>query len=205
MAVRPQSGGGKGDSCFPTPPLPQTPSHPTWPIHHSCLLWNPVVKTAKADYIRQQITDCTGHSQFYRITDEALHLSSKPKFPSHKPTQELAERLNNFFGSKLCSIREELDSSYSPSQIHLQAQFTCSATPVMDMFDPVNEEELLHIIAASPSKSCLLDPILTWFLKQHVGLLSPVITSIVNASLQTGKFPSAFKGSAGLCTPTSVI
>ena len=126
-----------------------------------------MMKTAKADYIKQQITDCTGHSQFYRIIDEALHLSSKPKFPSHTSAQELAERFNNFFGSKICSIREELDSSHSPSQINVQAQFTRKATPVMDMFDPVNEEELLHIIAASPSKSCSLDPISTRFLKQH--------------------------------------
>ncbi len=61
----------------------------------------------------------------------------------------------------------------------------------LSCLDPATEDEVLKIIISSPSKSCSLDPIPTWFLKEHVHCLLPVLTDIVNSSLQTGTFPSA--------------
>ena len=45
----------------------------------------------------------------------------------------------------------------------------------------------------TPAKSCLLDPIPTWFIKQNVCMFVPVITRIVNCSLNTGTFPDSLK------------
>jgi len=39
------------------------------------------------------------------------------------------------------------------------------------------------------TKSCRLDPIPTWFLKENLDVLLPLLTNIVNKSLITGTFP----------------
>ncbi len=49
------------------------------------------------------------------------------------------------------------------------------------------------IIKDSPSKSCSLDPLPPWLLKQCQDTLLPVITEIVNLSLSTAIFPGNCK------------
>ena len=44
-----------------------------------------------------------------------------------------------------------------------------------------------------PSKSCQLDPLPTWLLKQLKDTLAPVISSLCNCSFQTGVLPAAQK------------
>ena len=50
-----------------------------------------------------------------------------------------------------------------------------------------------RIIMRSPNKSCSLDPIPTWFLKENVHHILPVLTKIINSSLLSGKFPSVLR------------
>ncbi len=60
----------------------------------------------------------------------------------------------------------------------------------MVCFDPTTEDEILKIIKGSASKTCSLDPIPTWFLKENIQDLLPIITEIVNSSLSSGILPS---------------
>ena len=55
------------------------------------------------------------------------------------------------------------------------------------------EEDIQKYITKSPAKSCLLDPIPTWFIKQNVSTFVPIITQIVNSPLSTGTFPESLK------------
>ena len=50
-----------------------------------------------------------------------------------------------------------------------------------------------RIIKNSPTKSCLLDPVPTFLLKDCVEILLPSITKLVNLSLAEGVFPQKFK------------
>ena len=59
-----------------------------------------------------------------------------------------------------------------------------------DQFANVSDDELLQVIAKCPNKSCVLDVLRTWLLKQHVGVLLPTLVRIVNMSLSTGVFPT---------------
>ena len=45
----------------------------------------------------------------------------------------------------------------------------------------------------SPVKSCFLDPIPIWFMKQISNVFVPVITDIINRSLISGTFQDALK------------
>ena len=53
--------------------------------------------------------------------------------------------------------------------------------------------EIRDAIASCPNKSCQLDPIPTWLLKQCVNQLLPLLTSIINESLVKGEFLNDFK------------
>ena len=49
------------------------------------------------------------------------------------------------------------------------------------------------IILSSAKKSCLLDPIPTTLLVEHLNELLPSITRMINLSLSTGHFPDSWK------------
>ena len=65
--------------------------------------------------------------------------------------------------------------------------------PNLEIFSPTPEDEIRKVIMSSPSKHCHLDPIPMWILKEHIDILLPTITKIVNLSLATSTFPSQFK------------
>jgi hypothetical protein len=60
-------------------------------------------------------------------------------------------------------------------------------------FDQVTEEVVEKLIKASATKSCLLDPLPTWYLKENISVFVPIITNIINMSLSTGIFPNSLK------------
>ena len=54
---------------------------------------------------------------------------------------------------------------------------------MLEMFRPTSEVEVKQKIIKSPNKSCDLDPLPTWILKKCVDQLLPLITAIVNRSM----------------------
>ena len=55
----------------------------------------------------------------------------------------------------------------------------------MTSFTLTTISEIRKIIRKSASKSCSSDPVPTWLLKEHLDVLLPVITDIVNMSLES--------------------
>jgi hypothetical protein len=53
--------------------------------------------------------------------------------------------------------------------------------------------EISKIIRNLPNKSCELDPIPTWLMKDCLNELLPLITKIINTSLERAYVPPAFK------------
>ena len=63
----------------------------------------------------------------------------------------------------------------------------------------MTESEVRKIIAKSPTKSCSLDPAPTWMVKDSVDELIPMVTILVNLSLQSANVPDSMK--QALVTP----
>jgi hypothetical protein len=63
----------------------------------------------------------------------------------------------------------------------------------LHIFTPASEEEVKKLIQKAPNKSCGLDPLPTWLLKECVDELLPMITAMVNASIASGTVPNAMK------------
>ena len=63
----------------------------------------------------------------------------------------------------------------------------------LNCISSVTLQEIRHIILKAPSKSCELDPLPSWLLKESVDELSPIVTSIVNVSLSHAIVPLSIK------------
>ena len=57
----------------------------------------------------------------------------------------------------------------------------------------LNKMKSKKIISKSPTKSCLLDPLPTFLIKECIDILLPSITKLVNFSLSDGLVPDGFK------------
>ena len=60
-------------------------------------------------------------------------------------------------------------------------------------FMPVFSKDIAEIVKSSAAKVCELDPIPTKLVKEHIGVIAPVLANIVNASLQKGKVSKNLK------------
>ena len=117
--------------------------------------------------------------------------------PTHGSAKVLANEFASFFAGKVSKIydgieTELLNTSPNPTT-DAAASATQELTSIISQFGHVNEEDTQNYILKSSAKSCLLDPIPTWFIKQNVSMFVPIITQIVNNSLSTGTFPESLK------------
>ena len=126
----------------------------------------------------------------FGIVKSLMHKKNNLPLPVHDSPAQLAKKFGAFFMDMIARIRSTLDAkrpgAAQPAQ-HL------GGVPVLDTFVPATVSEVTKVIKAAPSKSCCLDPLPTWLLKDCLGLLAPVISSIVNQSLSSGEMPSSLK------------
>ena len=134
----------------------------------------------------------------YRIVKELLNKDNNPIPDSECPSQ-LANEFGDFFIGKVQKIRNEVDrigakletdkSDNMCNPYDMQSE-KCSNIFRFDTFKHVSEEDLLQVVSKCPNKSCSLDILPTWLLKQHFNVLLPVFARIVNMSLSSGIFPA---------------
>ena len=102
-----------------------------------------------------------------------------------------AQALSDFFKEKIEKIWKNLENTQSTLSSNITLQQTSS--PQLSTFRPVSEAEICKIIKKMKTATCELDPIPTAFVKEHLQILSPIITHIVNSSILNGVMPSCLK------------
>ena len=116
-------------------------------------------------------------------------LKAKPVYPSNIPVDELPDKICKFFIEKINKIQMKFtDGEDVPKQPD-----AATSGPKLEKFRPVTQEETQKLIIGSPTKSCSLDPIPTFLLKECVLEFTPMLTKIINASLTSATVPSSFK------------
>ena len=60
-------------------------------------------------------------------------------------------------------------------------------------FNILSDHDVGRIVKKSATKSCILDPMSTSLLKEHLDYFIPTLADIINNSLQHGKFPDKLK------------
>ena len=121
------------------------------------------------------------------------------QLPAHDHLSELTNRFADFFVTKISNIRAELCVGVHSSNLLVHESDDDLTRATMASFFPVTEEDVEKIIKKTNNKFCSLDPLPPWLLKQHLSILLPVITKVVNLSLGESVMPAVFK--EALLTP----
>ena len=94
--------------------------------------------------------------------------------------------------NKTDKIRKALDEVDASSLINSEVDVS-KTTPQFSIFNNATVEEVERVICKLPNKTCSIDPLPTWLLRENIGVVSPFVTRIANASMQAGVFPDALK------------
>ena len=156
----------------------------------SCATYNSLLESTKCSYYRQTIENAnTG--QLFKMVD-GIFAPRSPVLPTHDSLAQLVENFNDFFIHRIHGFREELQ----------RASNTCHSTvdkevphELLSEFNPASYTLFHDVIKSLSTKSCPSDPMPTRLLKDHLDLIVPVITTIVNESSSTGVFPTCLKHS----------
>jgi len=99
-----------------------------------------------------------------------------------------ADQFIQFFSHKVETIHRDTENCPPPSPAPPR-----SAIASLTELKACTEDEVRHVILSSPMKSCTLDPIPTFLLKESVDMLLPYLTAMINASLHKGRLPASQK------------
>ena len=143
-------------------------------------------------------------SYMYYMAIKTYSLSlSKPlqqeQYPDSDSLKDLADAFGDFFIMRIQEIRTKLDSQ-DPEPI------TIPRVPVKEedmflSFQPLTEDDVRKLIKQSPNKQCSSDPNPTWLLRDCLDSLLPILTLLVNKSLQIGYFPEEWKNAPVKTSP----
>ena len=153
-------------------------------------LVNTIVDSAKIAYISAKVLACTTSKQLFNLTNSLLGKATSSLYPSSFPLSDLPQRFADYFHTKVTNIRVNLDSAHPPKEPLPDPPFTGTE---WNSFRSVTVEDLKEILHRTTIKTCPLDPLPTSLLTQCIDDLAPYFVSIINASLQSGIFPSSFK------------
>lgn len=153
---------------------------------------NSLLAKAKKSFYNTKIKECKDQKSLFKFVNTLLHRNEVPHLPSHGSITDLLELFNDYFRSKIAKIRRDLDACESRIDLFPSVCAVCPTTK-LSVLESISESQAAKLICDSPSKSCFLDPIPTWLLKEHADILVTPITSIINQSLSTGAVPLNMK------------
>ncbi|XP_058627039.1 uncharacterized protein LOC131537537 [Onychostoma macrolepis] len=110
--------------------------------------------------------------------------------PPPPPTTSItADDFATFFTDKTRLISDQ----FSPPRTQDPQPTTSTAKPPIFSFCPLTEAEVSKLLLSNHPTTCPLDPIPSHLLQAISPTLLPTLTHIINTSLLTGIFPTAFK------------
>jgi hypothetical protein len=161
-----------------------------------CHSVNTIISLAKKEHFLHKIEECgTNHKQLFKLMGNLMGNTSERILPSHATADQLSNRFNDFFKSKVDTIRDSIRSTArhdDDDACALDDDTLFDGVP-LTFFEKATSNELKKIIVSAPSKSCILDPFPTWLMKECVDPLLPLVSAIVNTSLSSSTVPTYFK------------
>ena len=146
-----------------------------------------MLRRIRTDKITEKVTECAGNTKkLYSLVSYLTGSEIENPMPPGKMDGELAEEFAEYFMQKIKTIQESLEyhSLYTPRD---------TGIPELETFKQVSESDVKWVISKMKTKSCELDVLPTFKLKELIENFQPIITKIVNLSLAEGKFLSDWK------------
>jgi hypothetical protein len=157
-----------------------------------------LLEKEKSSYFNEKIKQCEGdQKKLFSIVDNLLHRKKLTSLPEHDRLANFVDSFSDFFIGKIENIRKDLNDlgdTTAPLACPPISKLVPPSAMTMETFKPATQDEILKIIKSSSKASCKLDPLPTRLLVDHfLPEVLPVITDIVNSSLDNGDFPLLLK------------
>ena len=150
---------------------------------------NSLVNQDKSNYYSKFISESSQDPRkLWHVLRKSLGRVSDMTLPPHDSDKTLANQFASYFHNKIKKIRD----TFIPSGIEMDVH-PSSDPPKITTFTEVSQDIVDKIIRNSPKKSCLLDSLLTFLIKECSDILLPSITKLVNCSFMEGCVPDGFK------------
>nr|XP_054759574.1 uncharacterized protein LOC129265625 [Lytechinus pictus] len=133
----------------------------------SCLAYNTTLQEAKSMYFNAEITEADT-KELFRIVKRLTSPSSQETFlPEHRNDVALANEFGNYFNGKIASIVSGVQSSAACSRFPPAASRAPDLEPgkCFSAFKPVSLNQVKKLVESLKPKSCSLDPLPTWLVK----------------------------------------
>ena len=159
-----------------------------------------LIDTAKKGYYHDMILENRHNSkEVFHICNSLLGRNQELPMPPGFTDSQLAENFNNFFITKIAKIMTLLHEKIANMSMHPHFDTVSQLPPKLEKFRVLTDEEVARIIRKSPSKCCKSDPVDTGLLKDVLPAALPLLTRLVNSSMQSGIFPMTLKRHLSNC------
>ena len=148
-------------------------------------------------YTNLMAENSSNQRNLFRTTKSLLCEPSEVSFPKDIAPDDLAKDFGNFFMQKIDKINQLIDMQ-SSSEMSKAGEKGCAdsdthADVTLANFKTLSQEQVSELIKKAAKKSCLLDPMPTLVVLDVLDVLLPVITNMINLSLESGVFVSDWK------------
>ena len=140
-------------------------------------------QSKKNGYWTEQVNNerCTPSKLWRSMASILCHAKDRGESRTH--TVHTADAFLKFFENKVHTVRSNTEG-YPPAEVK-----ATTTTSFFFSFHACSANDIRRIIIKSPAKSCNLDPIPTFILKESLVALLPFLTAMCNASILEGNLP----------------
>ena len=131
----------------------------------------------------------------FRVAGDLMGRSRLPLAPNTDDSPaDLAERFSAHYVAKITQLHSRLTVASVPSHPPPADNNECSVTEPLDDFQPATVEAISKLSMAASGKVCpRIDVLTAVLLKSHMTTLAPVLTRLVNSSIESSTVPAAMK------------
>lgn len=172
--------------------------------HHDMLAYkacknsvNNLMNQSKRDYYQSFIDEnSTDQRKLFEATKKLLNQNiNRAVFPPFDDATELANKMGEYFVEKIANIHSKLGAAaindFPDNQADPPASVRTTAT--LDRFSMLSEDDVAKLMRTVSKKTCDLDPMPTSLVLECSDVLLPVVTKIINLSLESGRFAEDWK------------
>ena len=146
-----------------------------------------VLNQARSCYFAEFIMDNRDNqAKYFRATKSLLSQPRSFTVPPGSDVISLANEIGDFFADKVSRMHAALDGNSGAVDDDGLEDGNCSVS--LEKFNILSPEDVRGLICRAAKKSYPLDPMPTTLVTQCLDELTPVLTAMINTSLQSGHF-----------------
>ena len=155
--------------------------------------YNSSMTATREEYYKNKLDETKKDMKsMYKTLNRVLGQEKQLIYPTNKNAKSVANEMSDFFLDKITNIRESISQAYTPSFEKEMSHEKPDVKP-LKKFSELTSDDVKCLLKGMNNKSCDLDPMPTWLLKECIGVLLPVLTHIINSSLKSNSFPDLLK------------